>query len=513
MKMIKSYMAYFVVLTLLMTSCSKEETSPDVTEPSSETAVLSFGAVLNDLTNREMQKGHFGQVPDCDDDATPTTARLTISYGDVRETIDVDILFDGENYFTDYSADLEIPVSVNNNDDNTDDFTTVTLEEFEVYDGDPDNMDNLIWIAPIKTEQFPNADFSGYVDNPLPFDITVRPGVKKYVDVEVLCFDRRMVNQYGYLFFDIENKELIELCLFGNFCTPDGRHYTANYSVDVYLTDGQGNLGTQLYDNVQPNYGDNVDGDSAADPLCLVLPDDLDAEDNYYVEITLLDGNDYDSAESGTIVKTLNINDVGVRAFFNSDNITQEYAHFFVNCDQEDIFEEPGEDVKNYKACLKPINDSGVVAITALSLKGNQLNVIIAALNTVPGQIHPQHIHGFTTNENAECPPPSAASSLDDDENFGPNIISVAEGAPFYGAIQLPLVMDGISMNFPVSNADGSYVYNETFTLSEEQLNDLKLKNLEDKVIVLHGRNFDGSYEATIPVACNQLEEVGMITQ
>jgi len=511
MKKLNYFLTSIAMVAMLFTSCSKEEVVAPVDDLSSETAILTFGAMLDNLADKAANKGHFGQVPDCVENPDPTTARVTISYGDVTKTVDVDILFDGENYYTDYSAQLEIPVSVNDNDDNTDDFTTVTLEEFEVYQGDPDDMDNLIWVAPVASDDFPDANFSGYVDNPLPFDIIVRPGVKKYVDVEVLCFDRRMVNQYGYLFFDIENKELIELCLFGNFCTPDGRHYTANYSVDVFLVNDDNSLGTQLYDDVQPAYGANVDGDSAAAPLCLVLPDDLDEEDNYYVEITLLNGNDYNSAQAGQVVKTLNINDVGVRTFFNSDMITQEYAHFFVNCDQEDIFEEPSDEVKNYKACLKPINDSGVVAITALSLKGNKLSVIIAAVNMEAGD-HPQHIHGFTgANEgqdsdgNAQCPDATADANND-------GIISVAEGAPFYGGILLPLVIDGIAMNFPEVQTDGgSYVYNETFILTPQQLSDIE--NLEDKVIVLHGRSFDGSYDASIPVACNQLQKVGTIDQ
>ncbi|MDT0652026.1 hypothetical protein RM529_17945, partial [Zunongwangia sp. F297] len=88
-----------------------------------------------------------------------------------------------------YSADLELTPG------------TYQLEEFIVYD----EAGNMIWIAPIDEDD--SGVYDGYVSDALPMTINLGAGVKKYVDVEVLCFDDRNVNQYGYLFFDFEGKE------------------------------------------------------------------------------------------------------------------------------------------------------------------------------------------------------------------------------------------------------------------------------------------------------------------
>ncbi len=490
-----------VVLAMLFTSCSKEETSSLIDDTSPESAVLTFGAMLDNLANKAMNKGHFAQVPTCSD-AEPAVAVLDISYGTTTKTVVVDIKSDANGYFTAYSEDLKIPTPSGGS-------TEVTLSSFMVYDGDTSSgavssayyssvYGNLIWIAPKSTNADP-LQFAGYVDKPLPFKFNVFAGTKPYIDVEVLCFDRRMVNEYGYIFFDIEQKELIEFCLFGNFCSPEGRHYVASFSADVWLLNADGTKGTQLYDDVMNNY--NPEGPSAA-PLCLVLPDDLDETDTYYVEITLKDGANYDSNKTGTIVKTLTITDLGVRTFFNNDMITQEYAHFFVDCDEDDIFDEPGSD--SYLACLRPLNNSGAIAIASLKLEGNMLSVVMLGTGFKANAMHPQHIHGFTgaqAGTDATCPTITVGT--------GPGgIITLTDGLPFYGGVQLPLDMTGIG-DYPMADGTGSYFYSRTFILTPTQL--ANVTPLEDMVIVGHGLVVGVTYDASIPVACSEVESSGPV--
>ncbi len=490
MKKLNYSLSFIAILAMLFTSCSKEETSSPIDDISTDSAVLTFGAMLDNLANRSMNKAAFDQVPTCSD-TEPDMAEVTFSYpgsgGDI--IVEVGISQDDSGYFTEYSELLKIPIVQGT------DFTKVTLKGFKVYD----SSDELIWIAPVAP-----GNFAGYVDKPLPFDVDVYAGTKPYIDIEVLCFDRRDVNEYGYVFFDIEGKELIELCLFGNFCSPEGRHYVASFSTDVWLLNEDGSKGAPLYEGVANNY--NPEGPSAA-PLCLVLPDNLDLTDTYYVEITLLDGGDYDSGKVGTVVKTLTITDTGVRTFFNSDMSTQEYAHFFVDCDEDDIFDEPGSD--SYLACLRPLNNSGAMALASLSLEGNALSVVILATGLKVGEMHPQHIHGFTgaeAGQNAVCPP-SSAGGVD-------GIISLTEGLPFYGGVQLALTLEGTT-DFPTAEADadefggsGSYFYSRTFNLSAEQMENIT--PLEDMVIVAHGLVVDGSYSPTTPVACSEVESSGL---
>jgi len=486
MKNFKVCVAYLAVFAMLFTSCSKDE--PSVVDPDGSNSVaLTFGAVLNDLANRSMNKAHFDQVPDCSD-AAPAFAIIGLSVdGDEKPDVTVAILSDSNGYFTAYSEALKILIPSGES-------VTITVNSFIIYDGDPSLPGSeIIWIAPIENEE---GEFDGYVDNPLPFDFELAAGTKPYIDIEVLCFDRRMVNEYGYVFFDITDKELIELCLFGNFCPPEGRHFVANYSVDVWLRNSDGSLGTQLYDDAT-RISTLVNGEYAASPLCLVLPDDPDVDESYYIEISILDGPNYDTTPR--IVKTLTISDVGVRAFFN-DEVTSEYAHFFVDCDEDDIFDEPGDDSDQYTACLRGFNGSNSIAITSMKLQGNELSVIILAAEMEANKMHPQHIHGFADDSNAICP--TLVADTDSD-----GLISLTEGLPFYGPVQLSLeVSPGV---FPTASVDGTYIYSRTFTLTSAQL--AAITPLDMKAVVLHGKTVGSTYMATLPVTCGELEESGVI--
>ncbi|MDX1544320.1 MAG: hypothetical protein R3214_10275 [Christiangramia sp.] len=483
MKKIKLYLASCVLFALVLAGCSKEEGTPSQETGNSMNSVeITFGALLDDLSQRAMSssKAHFDQIPTCSG-TEPAVARISFSYGGNSYETDVAILSDEEGYFTAYSEDLKIPVADGG-------VTVVTLEGFQVYDGDPDGDGELIWIAPISSEE---GQFDGYVDNPLPFDIEVHDGTKPYIEVEVLCFDRRMVNEYGYVFFDIENKELIEFCVFGNFCPPSGRHYVASYSLDVWIYEN-GQATVQIYDDLTRFVTQNQAGEWSADPLCIVLPDDPDEEDQYLIEITILDGPQYDATEE--VIRRSVLTDQEVRTFFDGDN-NLEYFHFFEGCGENDnppIFDDPRDDKFTYKTCLKGMNDSGVIALAAVSLEGSSLDVTILATGMAPGIQHAQHIHGFTDGTDAICPPESASGADD--------IITLAEGLPFYGPPQLALHTSGTT--FPTASATGNYIYERTFSLDAAQK--ANLTPLHKKVIVLHGVTGDGS----LPVACGELEEV-----
>ena len=475
MKKLNHYLAFFALFALLLAGCSKDETSSN-SENASSFAELTFETALNDLINRaaSVNKNHFDQIPNCSSEA-PATAGIVFSYGGNQYDIELDILFDGSVYFTDYSEDLKIPVENGG-------MTLVTLEEFIVYDGGGE----IIWIAPISSEE---GQFDGYVDNPLPFDIEVRDGTKPYIPVEVLCYDRRMANEYGYVFFDLENTELINFCIFGNFCPPSGRHYVASYSVDVWTVDENDQNVDQLYDDLTREVAENDAGELSADPLCIVLPDRLGEEDRYRIEIRIQDGPNYDTNE-GELIRTTILTDEEVRTFFDGDD-NLEYFHFFEGCDEPDtppIFDDPRDDKMTYKTCAKGLNDSGVIALAAVSIEGSTLDVTILATGMALDMQHAQHIHGL--DGDAVCPPDEA--DTDDD-----GIITLVEGIPFYGGVQLPLDMMG--GDFPTPDGMGNYIYQRTFTLSAEQK--ANLSPLDQKVVVLHGVPGDGS----LPVACGEL--------
>ncbi|WP_026838042.1 hypothetical protein [Gillisia sp. JM1] len=323
MKTINYYWSIFAFVALLFTSCTTEETAVDTSPDAKNSAELTFGALLDNLANRSMNKDHFSQVPTCSD-AEPDMAMVTFSYpgsgGD--KVVEVGISEDSDGYFTEYNELLKIPVAQGT------EFTKVTLKGFRVYD----SSDNLIWVAPIAP-----GDFAGYITKPLPFDVDVYAGTKPYIDVEVLCFDRRDVNEYGYPFFDLVPGKIYPLCFFANLCVGE-RHFVGDYTLDLYYDDGTGRI--QLYTsgdaNAMPTTG-LANGNYFANPLCVVVPDKpegfLDSQDYLFYVITPKDwtGNYGDVNNTPLAEEGLSWNDVN--ALLNTDGETNEYIHVFIGCD------------------------------------------------------------------------------------------------------------------------------------------------------------------------------------
>lgn len=308
----------FVLMLLLGTlfSCSNDEAK--LNDLDQEKATLSFGSLLNDMAgNKTAIKEHLDDIPGCSD-AVPDYVEVALSLGGAwaagsdTNPVRVELNpnpsdFDGdgaENYFTEESSELELIPG------------DYSLEYFKVFDADG----NMLWIAPR------NGDLVNFVNNGLPLNISLGAGVKKYVSVDVLCFDDRLVNEYGYLFFDINENRLSEFCIFGNFCDENGRHFPAHFSVDVWQYSGDSNnpKGNPIELDLMNNVGVNDDGDAFADPLCVVLPDS-EGNDEYYFEITLMESDAYETEER--IIRSGVITDEEVRAFNVGEN-NQEYYHF-----------------------------------------------------------------------------------------------------------------------------------------------------------------------------------------
>ncbi|MGY5846861.1 hypothetical protein ACW6QP_05530 [Salegentibacter sp. HM20] len=323
MKSIKRLLGIIAVFSLVFTSCSKEEAG---LMPDDEKATLSFSTVLNDLvTNRQALKQQMSEIPECTDDA-PAYVHVALTgpngnVGTMMEPIQIDVNptpFDEDGdgtaeYFTEESAEMELEPGV------------YTLNYFAVFNEGGD----LIWLAPHD-----GGTLSNFVDNPLPFEFNLGAGVKKYVDVEVLCFDDRIVNLYGYLFFDIIGREAYTFCVFANYCDENGRHYPAYYSFEVYLgTDDSGEL---LYSDLYPV--PNTDGeDPSVAPLCFALPNptSLGGDVPYiYWRATLEDwegvyGEAGDHVLEGTLTRNI------IMSLLNDDGETVEYAHLRFNCGQD----------------------------------------------------------------------------------------------------------------------------------------------------------------------------------
>lgn len=326
MRTLKSYFALMAVFALMLSSCSKDEPVANDPAVSNDVAVLSLGPVLNSMMNKTAVKQAVADLPACSE-AAPAYAQISLTYGDADTPVDVtvDILSDDNGLFTAYDNALEIPVPSGATT------VSVTLTDFLVWSDNGGSPGEVIWAAP-KT----GSDYADFVDQALPMTWDLRAGSKTYTDVPVLCFDNRQVNLYGYQFFDVIPTELSTLCFFANYCTDAGRHYTANYSLDLYL--GTSDAGTPLYMDQMPATGQDGE-DFYADPICLAVPapaDGVGADEPYlYYVVTLMDWPDsYGTAGDYVETGTLTWNDV--QALLNDDGTTAEYEHIFINCGGEE---------------------------------------------------------------------------------------------------------------------------------------------------------------------------------
>lgn len=353
------------ILIMLSVSCSKDD--PVMPDEEKATATLSFNAVLNDLVNGRAANKQVS-VPECSD-AAPAYVGVVLSgttaVGTMEEPLFVDLISNSGRYFTMESPELELVPG------------TYSLDFFAVYDAD----DNIIWLAPMQGSEFGNIALS------LPLGFDLGAGVKKYLDVDVLCYDDRLVNMYGYLFFDLHPTRAIEFCLFGNICDDNGRHAPANFRFDVWVYSGfpANPKGFQLFDQADPffnNVGINEDGDAFANPLCIFLPDTR-SDDEFYGEIYLLDNGNSRLIRSGVFTEN------EIKALFDGpENL--EYYHFREGeCNMEDqpiLLDLPGEVVcteVNFEDIGSPENftsdfyiNQGVEILAGPDYPGNAMKIM-----------------------------------------------------------------------------------------------------------------------------------------
>jgi hypothetical protein len=171
-----------------------------------------------------------------------------------------------------------------------------------------------------------------------------------------------------------------------------------------------------------------------------------------------------------------------------------------------------------FAATLAPIphdtiadGGSNVTGTASLKVDGTKVHVNIHVRGLAPNLPHAMHIHGILGDANV-CPPATADTS-------GDGLISLEEGAPFYGPIDTSFTTTGDTSpssglaleRFPVANSAGNLNYNRTFTIPQDVLDSLGSLH-----IVIHGLALDGNasgpvggydtlFEAVLPVACGTI--------
>ena len=154
---------------------------------------------------------------------------------------------------------------------------------------------------------------------------------------------------------------------------------------------------------------------------------------------------------------------------------------------------------------------SNVTGKASLKVDGTKVHVNIHIRGLTPNLPHAMHIHGILGDANV-CPPASADTN-------GDGLVSLEEGAPFYGPIDTSFTTSGDTSpasglaleRFPVADNNGNLNYNRTFSIPQNVLDSLGSLH-----IVVHGLALDGNssgpvggydtlFEAVLPVACGTI--------
>jgi hypothetical protein len=326
MKKLNYWAAYLVVLTMIFTSCSKDENDVMETPQAQDLIQLQFGALLNDFSSKQATKDHL-DPPACSETA-PSYVHVALQYpddswvdgkdGDNEQFIQIPINWNPNTLLweTAYSPVLGLPAA------------TYSLEYFIVYN----SLNEVIWVAPRE-----GGAYEDYVPNPLPEDIVLVAGSKPYFSVDVLCFDTRQEDAYGYIFFDLNTyRAENDYCIFVNYCDRveggDGREYPAKFMVEAWKDAFDGNQSI----NINPNMN-VISAGPAASVLCFNLPV-LQGDDTHFIRVTVMDHQllPYNVDEQNPPIYEFEVSQSDIE---DQLLLTPKYDHIRLNCPP--IIDEP----------------------------------------------------------------------------------------------------------------------------------------------------------------------------
>jgi hypothetical protein len=222
---------------------------------------------------------------------------------------------DLDAWFTKESADLELEEG------------EYRIEYFAVATASGNDQDDIIYMAPRIPDE--DVDYSqsvqyhNFVNKPLPIDVKIRPGVKYYQPVEVLCYEEHYAFAFGYLFFDFNVSNLIYLCTYGNVCDEDQKHIPAQFKMKVWKDSSEGDL-LVVAQNERKSFNDDNGTHYYADALCFPLPQ-LGEGKKFYSKIWLIDG------ETETLIREGSFNAADLSEIYREEQ-EHYYYHFREGC-------------------------------------------------------------------------------------------------------------------------------------------------------------------------------------
>ena len=212
------------LITAVMFSCKKNEP----TQPAEQFAEVTFNVTT---LVPEADRWDY-DVPECDPNAVPAYALMTITYADgitelvppeavlgtdpinlgTKEFFKVQVFYTNGEFYT---QSLKLLVT---DDDN--DCDTYWVTEFYIYD----EAGKMIKAAPYQgdptatPDPIPPSEFFQFVTQPLPVKVDVCAFKKLEVYIDVLCFAPDYYQLFGFFWFEITEITIREICFFGDIC-------------------------------------------------------------------------------------------------------------------------------------------------------------------------------------------------------------------------------------------------------------------------------------------------------
>lgn len=154
---------------------------------------------------------------------------------------------------------------------------TYQVTSVQLYDAD----DHSLYATPTA-----GSEFGAFVNQPLPFEVTVENYRKIEYDLEVLCIEEFTPPQFGFVFWDVTIKEVKNLCVFTNYCEPDTGHEVASLEAFIYPNANSTSPEDLIWSGSAD--GDFESENESNELLCLKFPYDpsIPAENqSYFIEL------------------------------------------------------------------------------------------------------------------------------------------------------------------------------------------------------------------------------------
>lgn len=371
-----------ILLALLfVTSCTKEEVGKEL-EDTQNVGKLSFGSVLSDLANRnnlnkDAVSDSYG-IPECSEEA-PLYVRVAIKVKDGDNWVwyqnsnidkieievnpngaDLDDDGDLDAWFTQESADLELEEG------------EYSIEYFAVAKSEGNDPEDVIYMAPRipegEIDYNQTIQYHNFVNQPLPIKLKIRPGVKYYQPIEVLCYEEHYAFAFGYLFFDFTSSSLIYLCTYGNVCDEDQKHMPAQFKIKVWRDSNEGDL-LVVAQNERKSFNDDSGTHYYADALCFPLPQLRDGEE-FYSKIWLVEG------ETETLIREGNFNAAGLSEIYREEQEHYYYHFREACCEEADNYELLEDLTDNEEECEEEPQDPPVDCVPCNNDQGGKIKEI-----------------------------------------------------------------------------------------------------------------------------------------